>query len=115
MRSILLSILLIPSFAQAIVCTGYHEYVEDYQAKVRSLKLGLEYEDQKTQKFSGDIEDIHFMVINEKERASFLLMVTLGPDYTKGVTAGLTWDNNNSMRIARVDGSTVYRIICQKF
>ena len=114
MRTILILLISIPALAQAIVCTGFHEYMEGHAAKVSSVKLNLEYEDQTTEKYSGDMKDIHFMVIGDKQRASYLLMVSLGPDYTKGVTAGLTWDNNNSMRIARVDGSTVYRLFCQK-
>ncbi|NQZ18990.1 MAG: hypothetical protein HRT44_07025, partial [Bdellovibrionales bacterium] len=45
---------------------------------------------------------------------NYLLMITLGPNYTSGVTAGLTWDENGSMRISRVDGNDVYRLVCTK-
>ena len=94
-------------------CVGYHEYLENGQLQVDSVELGVEYDSAQAVKKSADIGDIHYMALARGEN-NYLLMVTLGPDYTRGVTAGLTWDENGSMRISRVDGHSVYRLVCTK-
>ena len=99
--------------AQAANCTGYKEYLENGQLQVDSVDLTVEYQSAQATKISADIDEVHYMSLQRGEN-NYLLMITLGPNYTSGVTAGLTWDENGSMRISRVDGNDVYRLVCTK-
>ena len=62
----------------------------------------------------ADIGQIHFALSGRKDSADFLLMITEGPNYTKGVTTSASWNYQGQIRASRVDGDTLYKIVCKK-
>ena len=117
MNRLILSLLLLfsASLSQAIECTGVHQSFDgNGESVVQTQKLAVTIEDAATKRLATDIGDVHYFVQENKDSKEFLLMVTLGPDYSKGVTMATTWNEQNDMRVVRVDGDKIYKIICTK-
>lgn len=111
----LLIAVLFPALSQAMSCRGYHEFMDDKKtALVSGVTLNVEYENSKILKLSADLDDAHFLARGQKADHSYVIMITVGPDFERGVTAGLTWDKNDHMRISHFDGAHVYRLVCTK-
>ncbi|MCB0379187.1 MAG: hypothetical protein KDD33_11910 [Bdellovibrionales bacterium] len=102
--------------AQAdFACKGQFQLTDTAgKTTIQEIELATEYEDPNLIKVSGDIGEYHFMVRGNKLSQEYLMMITLGPYYQNGVTAATTWNASGSMRVARVDGNNVYRVLCQK-
>ena len=113
--SVILATILFATYAQAITCTGTFETVnEEDQLVTQKADLTVDVEDAAFIRLNTDIGDYHFSVQGDKASNKYLMMITIGPVYMSGVTAAMTWDQDNSMRITRVDGTNVYKLACQK-
>ncbi|MEM7646399.1 MAG: hypothetical protein AAF203_05775 [Pseudomonadota bacterium] len=103
------------TMAQGIDCVGTFRSVQDDKSVIEeTVQLSMGQDTPVMQTLSGDIGDFHFYVQGQKKESDYLMMITLGPDYTRGATGRLTWDKNNRMRITRVDGDDVYKLECNQ-
>jgi hypothetical protein len=110
----LIALLFCGQAAQAIVCTATYEHLDEKSNLViKSQDLKIDTENTANISYVADMGESYYFVQSNKLDNSYLLMITLGPEYTKGVTASMTWDSKNRMRISRVDGYNVYKLSCE--
>lgn len=117
MKSILiiLAALTFSSLSQAATCTAVYQTINDKDLlEETSADLQVETENAAFVRSTADIGDFHFFAQQDKKSQNFLLIISIGPDYKSGATAALTWDENNMMRLTRVDGDDVYKLVCKK-
>ena len=77
------------------------------------VTLVADIDNPTTLRMSADIGDTHFFIQGNKKSNDYLMMITLGPDYTRGVTNYAIWDKDKGMRLTRVDGDLVYKLKCK--
>lgn len=106
---------LLAASAMALQCDGIYQYVDENE-KLQEKKAPLILRDDNAQMaiYATTIDQVYYEIQQDKTKDTFLVMVTLGPDYTKGVASRTNWDANNQMRVSRVDGTDVYKLSCKK-
>lgn len=102
--------------AIAIECTGVNQWVESTssgdQLKVDQIELKVVLDDPHFLRMSADLGKTHFFVQVDKRKSQYMLLITLGSDYVEGVTTTTIWDQKSELRMARVDGTDVYKLRC---
>lgn len=99
--------------AQAIECSGIYQSLSGDQWDVTQKPLLSVAGSVGLMRMSTDIAEIHYFVQGQEDN-HYLLMITSGPKYVSGVTAAMTWDENNDMRLTHLDGNKIYKLICSK-
>ena len=102
------------SKANVLVCDGIVQTIVDDKLVEEKIALEKVLDDPATVKMEGEIGDHFFSVQGSKKSNSYLIMITFGPDYVSGVTASLTWDQKNQMRLAHVNKYDVAKVNCHK-
>ena len=102
--------------AAALECTGINQWVEatpsGEQMKVEQVELEVVIDDPSLLRMSADLGQTPFFVQGDKNSSQYMLLITLGSNYVEGVTTTMTWDQKSEMRMARVDGTSVYKLKC---
>jgi len=98
----------------ALDCTAIYQDVIDENSIEQSAPLKSSWEDPFVSRFTAEIRNFNFSVQKDKKTNTYLLMISIGPEFNKGVTAGMSWDAQNSMRLTQMDGLAVYKLICIK-
>ncbi len=108
----------ISNSASALECFGTNQVEGPSSGKPSQEELVLlqtVLEDPATLRMEADQGDSHFFVQMNKQSHEYMLIITRGPDYTQGVVSVVTWDQESEMRLSRVDGNLVSKLVCRPF
>jgi len=94
----------------AIECQAIRQYANN---TTKSIVLEVATDFPTQAKLVGDIDEIHYFVLYDKQNHEIKTMITEGPDYTQGSISTAILNAGNEVRHTRVNGYEANKIICK--
>ncbi len=110
---LLTTLSLVATASANINCIGKRKIISANITEVTAIDLEKQSHGPKNTSHRGDIELLHFSMLDNHD-GSYLMLITEGPEYTKGTSVRAGFDNRNELKSTIVNGSTVYTLLCNK-
>ena len=110
--SIILCLAFSSAAAASIDCTAIERITKGTQVIVHKQKLKVTFDSAKTFRMEADIAQYNFALLGEHGSKDFLIMITMGPEYTSGIIASGSFNQRGRLANSWVQGGVVHKIEC---
>ncbi len=94
-------------------CVGRYDVNSNHNPVHEEVVLVKTYDMFGLEKYEGQIEEYYFAVNRNLEDSSYRTGIYFGPSYTRGTISTGKFEEGESLKLAVVDGTSVYTILCE--
>lgn len=98
-----------------IKCTAIHEWLNPQgHLEHEEKELKTVFQSKEMLSLETDLDGRNFSLKGDPAGEEFLLLITQGPDYTKGAVTNATFNASGALRVSTVDGTVVHKLACRR-